>query len=445
MSPATIVVPKIAAIKIAATARRLPALLAALSLLTVGWDQPRAFAQQPAEAPAAAAPAVLPMDQVDVLVAPIALYPDNLLGQVLTASTYPLEIVMAARWASGNANLKGQALEDAMQNQPWDPSVKALTAVPQVLTMMNDKLDWTKQLGEAYLAQPDDIATAVQRLRARADASGNLKPSNDVRVRRVAAPPPVVVGAPVEPEYIVIEPVAPDVMYVPVYDPFLVYGVWPYPAYRPFYWYPPGYVAVGVFAFGAPIVVGAALWANYNWRSRRVDVNVTRFNAFNRVHITSTSWSHDPGHRGSIAYSNPGLQQRFGKTNTGGNQQFFGSMGGGTGVGKAAITGTGGGNNLTINKNVTINNNNNNNNSKTTNFKQNNINTNVTNLNKNNNITNNTNINKNNTITNNSKNNLTVNKNATLNNNFGKSAGGSKTFSAPKQNPGGGNQKKGKM
>ena len=118
------------------------------------------------------------------LVAPIALYPDALLAQVLTASTYPLEVAMAARWSEKNPNLKGAALEDAMQKEPWDPSVKGLTSVPQVLAMMNDKLDWTQQLGEAFLAQPDDIQNAIQALRARADEAGNLKSSKEQKVRR---------------------------------------------------------------------------------------------------------------------------------------------------------------------------------------------------------------------------------------------------------------------
>jgi Protein of unknown function (DUF3300) len=208
-------------------------------------------------------------------------------------------------------------IEGAMQQQPWDPSVKALAAAPQVLAMMSDKLELTQALGDAYLAQPDAIAAAVQRLRARADAAGNLKPSNEQQIRRVAAPPPLNVGEPYEPEYYIIEPVDPDVIYVPIYDPYLVYGVWPYPAYRPFYWYPPGYVTLGVFAFGAPIVVGAALWATYDWRARRVAIDVNRFNTFNHTALASQTWQHNPLHRGNLPYRNPVLQQQFGKTGTG--------------------------------------------------------------------------------------------------------------------------------
>ena len=333
---------------VASSMRRLISVLTTFVLtMAIGVSS---FAQEPA------APALGPQ-QLDQLLAPIALYQDSLLGQVLTASTYPLEVVMAARWSAANSNLTGRELEDAMQAQTWDASVKALTAVPQTLQMMNDKLDWTKQLGEAYLAQPDDVTTSIQRLRARADASGNLKASSQLKVSRVPAPPPVFVGAPPEPEYIMIEPVEPDVIFVPIYDPWAVYGVWPYPAYGPFFWYPPGYVSVGVFGFGPPIFVGAALWCNYNWYSRRVEINVARYNAFNRVTLANTAanrtWQHDPGHRGNIAYSTPALQKQFGKTgslnasrgpnNLRTNQQFLntkGGTGGGAGAGKT-ITGTG--------------------------------------------------------------------------------------------------------
>jgi hypothetical protein len=270
-----------------------------------------------------AAPQPISNEKIDQLVAPIALYPDNLLGQILAASTYPLEVVFAARWVAANPNVTGQALEDAMQQQAWDPSVKALTAVPQVLQMMSDKVEWTRDLGDIYLSQPDDIAASVQRLRARADASGNLKETSKLKVRRERAPPPAqpVVGVEPLPEYIVIEPVEPDVIYVPVYDPWVVYGVWPYPYYRPFYWYPPGYVTVGIIGFGAPCVVGAAIWARYSWHSRRVAVNVVNYNRFNRVtlanSVSNQNWKHDPAHRGSLSYSTPKLQQQFGKTSVG--------------------------------------------------------------------------------------------------------------------------------
>jgi uncharacterized protein DUF3300 len=314
-------------ISIATLRYRVPAVAAAFALLAVGPGvNPAAFAQQvPQQAQPQQAQQQFTVQQINQLVAPIALYPDNLLGQILAASTYPLDIVVAARWSSSNQNVTGTALEDAMQLQSWDPSVKALTAVPQVLQMMSEKLEWTQQLGAAYLGQPDDIAASVQRLRARADASGNLKETKQIKVRREAAPPPppAYVGEPLPPEYIVIEPYEPDYLYVPVYDPWVVYGVWPYPAWRPFYWYPPGYVAVGIIGFGAPCIVGAAIWANYSWRSRSVVVDVHRFESFHRTKLASTGGGTQTWNHKSEKFSSKALGQGL-KGGAGSPQTFTG-------------------------------------------------------------------------------------------------------------------------
>jgi hypothetical protein len=319
-------------VSIAALQYRVPVVAAAFTLLAVGPGvNSEAFAQQApqytqqAQQPQQTQQQQFNVQQINQLVAPIALYPDNLLGQILAASTYPLDIVVAARWSSSNQNVSGQALEDAMQLQSWDPSVKALTAVPQVLQMMSEKVEWTQQLGAAYLAQPDDIAAAVQRLRARADASGNLKETKQIKVRREPAPPPppAYVGDPLPPEYIVIEPYEPDYLYVPVYDPWVVYGPWPYPAWRPFYWYPSGYVAVGIIGFGAPCLVGAAIWANYSWHSRRVEVNVVKFNSYNKTRIASNGgnmpWQKNSQHFSKASFS-PNLKGGNGGNN--GRQGF---------------------------------------------------------------------------------------------------------------------------
>jgi hypothetical protein len=259
--------------------------------------------------------------QLQQLVAPIALYPDPLLAQILTASTYPLEVVMAARWSKDNPNLKGQDLENAMQQQPWDPSVKGLAAVPQVLTMMNDKLDWTQQLGEAFLAQPEDITKAVQALRARAEATGNLKTTKELRVRREAAPPPPPGEVVVAPEYIAIEPVEPEVIFVPVYDPVVIYGVgyWP-PAFVPFFWYPPWWTVGPVWGFWPAVYVGPALWCHYNWGFGFVSINVVAFNKFNHTKLVSAhglaKWQHDPKHHAGQNYKTAINQQKFGKAST---------------------------------------------------------------------------------------------------------------------------------
>src|SRR5499433_295512 len=286
-----------------------------------------AFTGSPARAESAATAQPRSSAQLEQLVAPIALYPDSLLAQVLMASTYPFEVVQAARWVRENSNVTGKALEDAMQNQQWDPSVKALTSVPQTLQMMNDKLDWTQQLGDAFLAQQQDVLDAVQRLRGRADAAGHLQTTEQQKVTRTprsssggqattsgqAAPggqdgalPPLIYS---------IESANPEVYYVPIYDPGAVYGAWLYPDYPPYSWYPPGYVASNVFSFAAGAFVGAAVWGNIDWRRRRTDINVANFNRFNRTNITDNTWAHNPAHRHGTPYRDANVAARFADQN----------------------------------------------------------------------------------------------------------------------------------
>src|SRR4029077_4985682 len=172
--------------------------------------------------------AVLKPAELDQVLATIALYPDPLISQILMASTYPLEIVQADRWAKQNASLKGDALGKALEAQDWDPSVKSLVNFPQVLTMMSEKLDWTQKLGDAFLEDEKKVLDTIQSLRAKAQASGNLKTTKEQTVT-------------VETKIIKIEPANPQVIYVPTYNPTVVYGAWPYPAYPPYAYYPPGY------------------------------------------------------------------------------------------------------------------------------------------------------------------------------------------------------------
>jgi hypothetical protein len=271
-------------------------------------------------APAPAAP-VFKSEELEQLVAPIALYPDPLLAQVLMASTYPLEVVEAARWRKQNPKLKDEALETALQQQPWDASVKSLTAFPPVLTMMDEKLDWTQKLGDAFLAQQNDVMEAVQRLRAKANAEGNLEsneqqtvtveqaPANvqqNVTVEGQAAPPPTI---------ITIEPANPQVVYVPTYNPTVVYGGWPYPSYPPYSYYPPGYVAAtSVLSFGVGMAVGAALWGDCNWGwggNNDVNINVNEYNNFNKTNISNKNWEHRPEHRKGAQYRDQATRQKY--------------------------------------------------------------------------------------------------------------------------------------
>jgi len=192
----------------------------------------------------------LKSEELDALVAPIALYPDALLAEVLMASTYPLEVVQADRWATENKNLKGEELKNAVGKQAWDESVKSLVATPSVLTMMSSKLDWTQKLGDAVLAQQPDIMDAIQRLRSKAQANKKLSSTKEQKVT---------VKQDQNKQVIVIEPAVPDTLYVPYYDPAIVYGGWPYPAYPPYYFPPPAYIPGAVIGAGIAFGAGYAL------------------------------------------------------------------------------------------------------------------------------------------------------------------------------------------
>jgi hypothetical protein len=270
-----------------------------LLLILVGPSPVRA--QFPPPPPASApAPPLFGAEELDQLLAPIALYPDPLLAQVLMAATYPLEIVEAARWVQAYPGVQGPALDAALEQAPWDPSVKSLTAVPQVLAMLSTRLDWTQKLGDAFLAQPQDVMATVQLLRAKAQAAGYLQSTPQATV---------LVG----PQGIQILPPTPQVVYLPVYDPTVVYGRWWYPAYPPYAWSPPGLVVRAPFAFGLGITVGAALWGGFDWGHHSVHINVTNYNTFNHTSRTAVTWRHDPGHRRGVAYYDPGVRQQHGQ------------------------------------------------------------------------------------------------------------------------------------
>jgi len=279
--------------------RRLVSVIASAALV-FGTMPPQLRAQTQPVAASAAAGATDPAaetfstEQLDALLAPIALYPDVLLTQVLMATTNPLEIVAASRWlAQGtNKDLKGPALETALKSQNWDPSVKSLVPFPQVLDMLNQNLEWTQQIGFAMHVQQPDVFDSVQRLRLQAQQAGNLQ-STQQQIIRTEPPPP---GAPHQ--IIVIEPAQPEIVFVPSYNPSQVFGTWPYAATPPVYIAPPvgyGYgnaLAAGLM-FGAGVAITAGLWgwARPNWGCcwgggggggwNNVNVNVNRWNNIN--------------------------------------------------------------------------------------------------------------------------------------------------------------------
>src|SRR5436309_8332625 len=237
-------------IRIQVLSKQFTALMCSVLLVPGGPPSvAQAHEQQEAAAAQEQAPKI-PNDQLDSLVAPIALYPDPLLAQVLAASTYPLEIIQLQQWLTKNKNLKDKALADAVQKQPWDSSIQSMAALPDVVKRLADDIGWTTDLGNAVLAQQSDVMDAVQRMRAKAQEKGNLKSTEQMKVETKTVE---------SKDVIVIEQSKPEVDYVPSYDPVVVYGAPPYP-YPPIAYPPPGYCAAGMaVAFGVGTMVGAGM------------------------------------------------------------------------------------------------------------------------------------------------------------------------------------------
>jgi len=308
-------------------------LLAAIS--GVAWTVPGpGLAQSPPVAPPASSTqpaaldeAPLTQPQLEQLVAMVALFPDELLTQILMAATYPLEIIQAQRWLArgGNAALRGDALATALEAQPWDPSVKSLVPFPDLIKMMVEHLEWTQALGDAVLDQQEDVLNAIQVLRARAQAAGFLKSGEQQVVTVEAAPPPppadgvtrIVVPPP---QIITIAPARPDIIFVPAYNPMIVFGRWPHVAYPPiFFPPPPGWGVANAILTGMAFAGGVAAvnslwgWGRPGWGRGSIDVNVTRFNTINvnRSQISSNRWQHDVRHRGGAPYRSRATQERL--------------------------------------------------------------------------------------------------------------------------------------
>jgi hypothetical protein len=287
------------------------------------------YAQPPRKVQAAAPQeqaAKIPPDQLDSLVAPIALYPDPMLAQALAASTYPLELIQLQQWLTKNPGLKDKALADAVAKQPWDPSIQALAGLPEVVKRLADDIQWTTDLGNAFLAQQSDVMDAVQRMRKKAQDTGNLKSTEQQKVETKVIESKTV---------IVVEQANPQVVYVPSYDPVIVYGppIYPYP---PIYYPPAGYYAAGIaVSFGVGMMMGAFWSGGWGWGcgwGGNNTININNNNNFNRnSNIGSgnrpsqqpgrggggrgdASWKHNPQHRGGAPYGDRGTADRFGGT-----------------------------------------------------------------------------------------------------------------------------------
>jgi hypothetical protein len=281
--------------------RYIPLCLLALTMMTPTASHAQQYFPARNDQIVAAAP--LPQDQLDAVLAPIALYPDQLLAQVLMASTYPNDVASAARFVRQNPSLTGAALDEALQGRNWDPSVLSLTAYPQVLLMMNDMLGWTQRLGDAFLTNRQQVMDTVQMLRVRAEAAGNLQ----------STPQQTVID---QSGIIDIEPAQPQYVYVPVYDPTVIYGSWSDAVYVPPFWYPPaiyGYpdlgpgIAAGVF-FGTARRVDYNHWgwARPNWRGHDIDVNISHNHFANRPQYADRwrdgRWARSPEQHPSVAF-----------------------------------------------------------------------------------------------------------------------------------------------
>jgi len=277
----------------------------------------RAQTAPTAQTPAAAA-VKLPADQLDSLVAPIALYPDPLLSQTLVASTYPLEIVQLQQWLAKNTNLKDKALADAAMKQPWDASIQSMVVLPDVVKRLADDIQWTTDLGNAFLAQQSDVMDAVQRMRKKAQGTGALVSNEQQKVETKVVETKTVV---------VIEQANPQVVYVPSYSPVVVYGppVYPYPPiYYPYY--PPGYVmATSMISFGVGVAMGAAWGGGWGyhagWGGNDIDIDIdnnfqrnSNRNTVNNRGGNSGKWQHNAQHRGGAPYGDRATADKFGGT-----------------------------------------------------------------------------------------------------------------------------------
>lgn len=240
------------------------------------------------------------------MLAPVALYPDALLSQVLMASTYPLELVEADRWIRQNPGLQGDRLDEALKDKEWDPSVKSLCHFPSVLGVMSEKLAQTTRLGDAFLAQQDDVMDTVQELRKAAREQGSLSTSQEQKVIE-------------EDDRILIEPVNPDVIYVPSYDPLSVYGPWWYPSYPPYVWGAGPVIFGSAISFWPGVFVDFSIgsWSFIDWRHHYIHVDwdkTRRFHRHDRHPGDGDRWQHNPDHRRGVAYRYKSTAQRFGQS-----------------------------------------------------------------------------------------------------------------------------------
>jgi len=264
--------------------------------------------------------------ELDQMMAPIALYPDSLLAQILMAATYPADVAEAVTWSKENPKQEGDAAVDAVKDKSWDPSVMSLVAFPQVLTMMGEQPDWVQNVGDAFLADSEAVMDTVQKLRKKAREEGNLETTEQQKV---------IVEEPASSEtVIIIEPADPQVVYVPSYNPTVIYGTWWWPHYTPYYYRPYGYgfgsAVVAGIGFGVGIGITNALWGGCSWGGRghnSVDINVNKYNNINvnrnklDVNKKTTNWNHNSDNRRGVPYKDSKSREKFDNKRGGADQR----------------------------------------------------------------------------------------------------------------------------
>ncbi|MDR7120003.1 DUF3300 domain-containing protein [Rheinheimera soli] len=282
--------------------RTMHALMKCLPLLSVALFPALLVAPVAAQQTASAGSTVQSFSQaeLDAMLAPVALYPDTVLSHVLIASTYPLEVIKAHRWVEEHPGYSAEKALDEVEDMDWDPSVKALVPFPQLLQRMSDDIDWTQRLGDAFLSQEAQVMTSIQTLRTKAYASGNLDKQQHIKVVR-------------EEKTIIIESASPKVVYLPYYDPQIVYGPWWWHSYPPVYWHvPAGYAVHRGFSWGVGIHITPGFYfSSFHWPRRQIVVIDHRhhwrdpyyYRSHQIVHHKkSHHWRHNPHHRRGVSY-----------------------------------------------------------------------------------------------------------------------------------------------
>ncbi|HSC84008.1 MAG TPA: DUF3300 domain-containing protein, partial [Pseudomonas sp.] len=296
-------------------------------------------------APVAAPNAIFTPEQLDQMLAPLALYPDALLAQVLMATTYPGDVADAVAWSKAHPNSSGDTAVHAVANQPWDPSVQSLVAFPAALVTLGQDPAWVQRVGDAFLAEPNAVMDSIQRLRRKAKAAGNLESNEQQRVTEQPAEPApapapapaaapaqgdttVVVQQPAAPANIIIEPAQPQVVYVPSYNPNVVYGTWPYPSPPAYYPPPPGYYFGSALATGLGFAAGVAIidsvWGDCDWDNDDIDIDVDRYNNINsnrQINANQNKWQHNAVNRDGVPYRDQASREKFSQRLPGSEQR----------------------------------------------------------------------------------------------------------------------------